>query len=392
MNISCTRSIRVAPLLIVMTVLSICSIFGCGRSDAGSAIRSVDIPQTPVKSQNKVGFCWAYATMGFLESLMLKRTGQSLDLSEEALGFYRMAEELRALTTKYKPEDLADVAAFKSKVFEDLEGWDLIFYPEYNPGLPVRGSLQLVREYGAVPEYAWSYKFLSSQQVNDLLQFVAEAFVALYKEQGSAITREMIFDLLARPEAYGSRPPQQFDYVLPSGVKRTMTPAEFVEYMIGFSPDAYTYLIPDAQIDYGKIVTAIKWTLSRGIDVPLSYSIYADSENDWDASYSTAGMDLEHLENEGGHVVLLTDFVNKGGRPGALPDSLLGAELAKSPDELDFLVLKNSWNTKLQSPLLPLPGYFTMKQDYVRLLARTPVDIMVVVPRDIAMKVRYGDL
>src|SRR5262245_55876546 len=107
-------------LLLVVGVSA--AFVGCGQGIDSSATKSVEIPQTPVKSQNQVGFCWAYATTGFLESLMLKKNGQSVDLSEEAIGYYRMAEELVALSRKYTAEELATAELVEEKTFEGLEG------------------------------------------------------------------------------------------------------------------------------------------------------------------------------------------------------------------------------------------------------------------------------
>jgi C1A family cysteine protease len=58
------------------------SLMACTQNPNASKIKTVDIPQTAVKDQNSIGFCWYYATMGLIETLMLKKTGQSVDLSE----------------------------------------------------------------------------------------------------------------------------------------------------------------------------------------------------------------------------------------------------------------------------------------------------------------------
>jgi hypothetical protein len=373
-------------VLVALTV----AVAACGRPVDPSSERSVDIPQTAIKAQNKIGFCWAYATTGFLESLLLKKSGQAVDLSEEAIGFYRMAEELKALSLTYSAAELADGKMVAEKTFEGLEGWDLTFNPVYNPQFPARNALQLVHDYGVVPESVWSYKFLSQDQTEAFFTYVFTKFAALMQANGQEhVTMDMIFDLLASPEAYGSRPPASFTYVLPNGQQSTMTAQEFAANVIGFSPDDYTYMIPDQQIGYDKLVTAVKETLARGIDVPLSFNIYEGSENRWDASFSAKTLDPSDLELDGGHAVLVTDFVNKNGQPGALPTAALSAEMSKPASELDFVVIKNSWDTSVQSPLLRLPGYFTMDQGYLQLLARSQEDVAIVVPRDIAFRVRY---
>lgn len=39
-------------------------------------------PITPVKNQNRSGTCWSYATIGYIEAELLRKTGKVYDLSE----------------------------------------------------------------------------------------------------------------------------------------------------------------------------------------------------------------------------------------------------------------------------------------------------------------------
>ena len=41
-----------------------------------------EIPITSVKNQHRSGTCWAYATLGYLESEILRKTGKTYDLCE----------------------------------------------------------------------------------------------------------------------------------------------------------------------------------------------------------------------------------------------------------------------------------------------------------------------
>lgn len=377
--------------ILAATVASL-ALSGCGRTMKPARLDTVEVPQTPIKSQYRIGFCWSYGTIGFLETLMIKKTGQTMDFSEEALGFYRMAEELKALSKKFPASELADVDMVSKKVFEGLQGWDMTFNPAYNPGMPVRNSMQLVQDYGVVPESAWSYKFKTDEQIDKFSATVFAGFASLMTQRGQGnITQDMVFDLLASPDAFGSRPPTEFDYTSPAGDTAKISAKDFVSNVIGFTPDDYTYLIPDQTIGYDQIVKATKLTLARGINVPLSYAIYDGAINQWDASHSAKDLDPANLKLDGGHLVLITDFVNKGGRPGAVANDVLQTELAKPSSELDFVVIKNSWDTRPQSPVLRLPGYYTMDQSYISLLSKKQTDITVVVPRDIAFAVRYGN-
>jgi hypothetical protein len=381
-----------SKVTIITSAMAVAILTGCGAShrQAQNKIKTVDVPQTPIKSQGRVGFCWAYATVGLLENLMLKKTGVPVDLSEESLGFYRMAEELYALSNVKSADELGTAEQVGQAVFEGLEGWDLTFNPYYNPHLPVRNSLQLIDAYGIVPESAWAFKFGTDAQIKNLMDAVYAGFAEVMKANGQGhVTRDMVMNVLAAPHAFGSRPPVEFQYVTPLGAINTVKATGFAKDVIGFSVDDYTYMIHDDQIDYDKMVKAIKLTLARGIDVPLSYTIFADSFNNWDASYRFDNPQGSH-EIDGGHAVLITDFVNRGGRPGQVSSAELAAEMAKGSDALDYLVIKNSWGTKYQSPLLRLPGYHTVFQSYVREIAKTPTDMTIVVPRDIAFQVRYN--
>ena len=364
----------------------------CGERTKSSRLDTVDIPLTPVKSQGRVGFCWSYAAIGFVENVMKKKTGVALDLSEEALGYHRMAEELVALSRKYAASELADAQAVSEKVFEGLEGWDVTFNPAYNPGAPVRNAFQLMQMYGVVPEADWSYKFTSDQQLTDLMNFIYDGFAKLMQTHGKDnVTRAMIFDLLNQPQAFGKAPPQSFSYLYPDGSRRDFTSVNFLSDVIGFTPDDYTYLISDQQIGYDQFVSAMKLSLSRGLSVPFSYIIYQDTFDDWDASYSIRPNTPLPGVLDGGHAVLVTDFVNIGGKPGAVSSEVLTRELSKPASDLNYVVIKNSWGTRYQSPLLPLPGFHTVDQSYLRELSKVQTHLSIVVPRDIAMQVRYGN-
>ena len=39
-------------------------------------------PITPIKNQNRSGTCWDYATLGYFEGEILKKTGKTYDLCE----------------------------------------------------------------------------------------------------------------------------------------------------------------------------------------------------------------------------------------------------------------------------------------------------------------------
>ena len=72
---------------------------GCGSSsDSGNAQTGdeqnvVDIAQTPVKNQS-IGNCWTYASVGWVESMHLRASGEVLNLSESYLTYWDWYEKL----------------------------------------------------------------------------------------------------------------------------------------------------------------------------------------------------------------------------------------------------------------------------------------------------------
>jgi hypothetical protein len=171
------------------------------------------------------------------------------------------------------------------------------------------------------------------------------------------VPREMVFGLLAKQGAYGSRPPERFTYLSPNGTSRSVSAVSFVSDTNGFSKDGYTYLVPDAQIGYSQLVSAMKLTLARGLNIPFSHAIFKGQFNQWDASYAVLSPTTQPIEIVGGHAVLVTDFVNNGGRRGLIsPDALsreppqtIVASIVLTDDEI-YLIPCNSENSGISTP------------------------------------------
>jgi hypothetical protein len=74
------------------------SVAGCSSEEKSGAVTGdeeeiVNIPHTEVKNQS-IGNCWTYATVGWVESMHLRATGNALNLSESYLTYWDWYEKL----------------------------------------------------------------------------------------------------------------------------------------------------------------------------------------------------------------------------------------------------------------------------------------------------------
>lgn len=82
------------PLLVLTALLSATSLmYGCGGNKHASSISTTSVPHTEVKNQS-IGNCWAYAVLGWAESLHLKATGEEINMSESYLTYWSMYDRL----------------------------------------------------------------------------------------------------------------------------------------------------------------------------------------------------------------------------------------------------------------------------------------------------------
>jgi hypothetical protein len=146
-------------------------------------IRDV-VPSTPVKDQGGVGFCWAYATCGQIEAL---RDGQSVDLSEEWVGFWALYEQLLELAPTYFEKEIRRVevkkgrplrnflkkaSAVKKNVLNHL-GVQFFLHPtEGAPDMSV--GTKIVKKYGVVPEEVFSYKIVGDPAATSVEQRIIQ--------------------------------------------------------------------------------------------------------------------------------------------------------------------------------------------------------------------------
>lgn len=365
-----------------------------------SSLETVSIPQTDVRDQGRFGICWAYGTTALIESELLRINNTTVDISEEALAFEHMAEALRAQFAVMNSSDLLEFM-MRGQV---PEGWvtrttkELASMYEDSPYVQ-HDALALIKIHGAVPESAWSFKIKTLEQKNQLIAAVRQN-LRKAMDAGHIIqklTIEQIKDLILVGRygtAFPSRPPSYFQWQ-----GEFITAQAFATDVLKFNADNWEALAIRKEDDIPSFVQAVKETLARGHSVPLAFPINIDriSGDSFRADNNTKDYSWANYGRDGGHLVLVTDFINKGGSRGAVSEAALKLELAKPAEELDALLFKNSWGVGAKTNENGVPvgmsadGYYRMEMGYIRGISKIPdatrnpwAVTLAVVPREIA--------
>jgi hypothetical protein len=208
---------------------------------------------------------------------------------------------------------------------------------------------------------------------------------------------KIISDVLLASGAWTSEPPKSFDL---DGTR--YTPKTYLE-SLEFNPLSYASVTADKPDDVEKVIRATKRALVRGVSVPLGFPVNVDRIKA--DTFSGKGVDLNKGENffrDGGHAVLIDDFVNLGSKEGALPVAELLQEFLRPTQDLDYLVFKNSWGTDAKTNESGVvvrgskTGFYKIDRDYLVGSANLSKDpelagfLEVVVPVDIANN-PFGD-
>ena len=369
---------------------------GCGpQPQSGSDLKTVDIPQSPVENQAAVGFCWSYATMGLIESRYKATTGKDVRLSPEALGFYRMAEGLYELTRIKNPRQILDTLKT-----DDLQGFNVMS----DDRKAYHDAMSLLQTYGVVPESVWSYKFMTDTQVQTVVIALKANLVRLVIGQvlkgrdATGLTRDDIINkVMTGPGAFPKAPPKTFP--APEN-GQTVTAVDYMRKNLAFQPEAYGFIEANDASGLPAVIAGLKRTVVRGVDGLLAFPVNTDRLHG--NAFTGKGVDLHgngNFTRDGGHEVLVTDFVNKGSKAGALKSAAIASELKRPASDLDQFVFKNSWGqfTKKDAAghvvLGSATGYYTIDYEYLEGSVFAGADVgglQIVVPADIAAN-PFGD-
>jgi hypothetical protein len=323
-------SLRTALFVSVLALASACKE---GKQTSDSEASAVDTANTTVKSQGAIGFCWSYAAVAMIESDYKKRTGREIDLSEEAIGFFHFAEQLK-----------------------DQMDWNLRWNKNYfklEPGGTINGvskrmgskdAFSLIERWGLIPESQWNVKFEDKLVTEFAMNLIKENFLALQENirgKQTSVQMNQIFEILTKG-GFASVPPVD-GFNNGSG---QMNAVQYARSVIGFRPGAFQ----DVQLNINEPTTVIstlqrvKQTLANGNVVGISISM----PNDPDWAQRVQGTRFVGMNQpfvlKGGHAMVVTDFKNSGGVFGPVAD--VGEEVSKEIEPDLVFRLKNSWGSQ----------------------------------------------
>ena len=204
--------------LFTMCLLA-CFVAGANAQDKKETEKNVPVfttvkenPITSIKDQNRSGTCWAYSTLSFLESEILKATGKTYNLCEMFIA----------------NKDYMDRAIVKVRMHGDSQ---------FSQGGSFEDVVTIMQNYGICPEEAMPAPgTLTGDSLANFDEFftVMEPYVdAIAKSKAKKISKQWRLGLQGILDAYLGKCPEKFVYE-----GKEYTPKTFVE-SLGINLDDY---------------------------------------------------------------------------------------------------------------------------------------------------------
>jgi hypothetical protein len=238
--------------------------------------------------------------------------------------------------------------------------------------------MEMIDQYGLLPEDVWIVKFNSDTDVKQLKTAIRKPLQELLTSQ-APITAQAIDQILTVEGAFPSAPPTSFTFK-----GKQVTAKYFASKILNFKSSDYVLVQAQKASDLQKVIGATKRAMAAGYSVPISFGV--STENLRNGIFKAEDRDINTLDNDPGlartlvpvnssHAVIATDFVNHGGREGAIPTEELKSEVEKSSSELAYLKFKNSWGAHASTTENGVQvnsgsdGYYRMEYGYMKAVA-----------------------
>jgi len=203
------------------------------------------LPITSIKNQNKSGTCWAYSTLSFFESEILKKTGKTYDLSEMFIAH----------------NDYLDRAKLTVRMHGDSQ---------FSQGGSAGDVLVIIREKGIVPESAMaapgSMTGDSLANFNEFFSVMSPYVNAVSRNKSSKLSSQWTVGLEGILDAYLGKLPETFTYE-----GKTYTPKSFAK-SLGLDWNDYVSITSYTHHPfYTEFPVEVQdnWRWERSYNVPL---------------------------------------------------------------------------------------------------------------------------
>ena len=203
-------------------------------------------PITPVKNQNRSGTCWDYATMGFVEAELLRKTGKVYDLSEMFVA----------------NKDYVDCAEYHVR----MHG-----FSRFSEGGSTDDVMEVIDRYGICPEDAMARP---GSMIGDTLANFTEFFATLEpyvesiaKGNSTKLTTQWKVGLQGILDAYLGQCPEKFTFE-----GRSYTPKSFAQ-ALGINKKDYVSITSFTHHPFYEqfvIEAPYKWRPRPSYNVPLN--------------------------------------------------------------------------------------------------------------------------
>ncbi|MCF8243352.1 MAG: aminopeptidase [Melioribacteraceae bacterium] len=332
-----------------------------------------EIPTTPVKSQDRSGTCWSFATTSFVETELLHMGKGEHDLSEMYFVYFPYLE----MAEKY-----------------------MRYHGSFNfgPGGQAHDVMNVIREFGFVPETSYTGKIVDPEIHNhsEMHSVLNSMLDAAMKRRGGKLSPVWDDAFKAVLDIYLGKLPEKINY---DG--NEYTPKEFSD-ALGFNPDDYIEFtsyesypffekvnleIPDNwshdlyyNLPIDELISVMNYALENGYSVDWDGDV-SEKEFSMDEGYAIVPAEKDEDENdeEDMEEEELDEEENEGPEKekeitqemrqetfdnfSTTDDHLMHITgLAENQNGSKFYLTKNSWGEKGK-----YDGFIYMSEPFVRL-------------------------
>lgn len=204
--------------LILLTFFAASYMFGqedTAKKAEGYQFETIkEVKTTPVKNQYRSGTCWSFSTLSFIETEILRKGGDMIDLSEMWV--------------------VRHVYSDKAKRHVRMHG-----HFNFGGGGALNDPLDVMKKYGLVPENTYAgLKYGEEKHVHGELDNVLSEYVeAVIENKNRELTTAWHNGFNGILDAYLGKEPEKFEYE-----GETYTPEKFTQEYVDINPDDYVYL------------------------------------------------------------------------------------------------------------------------------------------------------